>query len=207
MLKKRLLLGLAALAALVLTAADASVKAQRSDRPELTEEFHQSYPLAAGGRLSLSNINGAVKVQAWDRAEVKVDAVKRAHTAERLREAQIKVDASANRVRIETEYPESTLRWTDRDNERHENPATVEYTLTVPRGVNVDEINLINGDLDLGGLSGPVKASSINGRVTASGLSGPVNLSVINGRLEATLDRLGEAGSANLSSVNGPLVV
>src|SRR4051812_29795115 len=143
MLKKRLLLSLAALAALVLTAADASL-AQRAERLELTEEFHQTYPLAAGGRPSPSNTNGAGKVQAWERSEVKVDAVKRAHTAERLREAQVKVDASSNRVRIETEYPDSTLRWTDHDNERHENPATVEYTLTVPRGVNIDEINLIN---------------------------------------------------------------
>src|ERR671939_159287 len=105
MLKKRLLLSLIALAALALTAADAAVRAQRTDRPELTEEFHQTYPLAAGGRLSLSNINGAVKVQTWERAEVKVDAVKRAFTAERLRDAQIKVDATANHVRIETEYP------------------------------------------------------------------------------------------------------
>jgi hypothetical protein len=139
MSKKRLLLSLAALAALVLTAADASVVAQRPDRPELTEEFHQTYQLAAGGRVSLSNINGAVKVVVWERDEVKVDAVKRAYTAERLREAQIKVDASPNRVRIETDYPDSTLRWSDRDVERHENPASVEYTLTVPRRVNVDE--------------------------------------------------------------------
>lgn len=206
MLKKRLVLSLAALAALVLTAADAS-QAQRSERPELTEEFHQTYPLAAGGRVSLSNINGAVKVQTWERAEVKVDAVKSAHTAERLREAQIKVDASSNRVRIETEYPQSSLRWSDRDGERHENPASVEYTLTVPRTVNIDEISLINGDLNIAGVAGPVKASSINGRVTAAGLSGPINLSVINGQLEATLDHLNESGTVNLQSVNGALVV
>ncbi len=206
MLKKRLLLSLAALAALVLTAADAS-QAQRAAGPELTEEFHQTYPLAAGGRLSLSNINGTVKVQVWERAEVKVDAVKRAHTPERLREAQIKVDASSSRVRIETEYPQSTLRWSDRDGERHENPASVEYTLTVPRAVNIDEISLINGDLFLAGVAGSVKASSINGRVGAAGLSGPINLSVINGRLEVTLDHLNESGSVNLQSVNGPLAV
>ncbi|MFL6253638.1 MAG: DUF4097 family beta strand repeat-containing protein [Pyrinomonadaceae bacterium] len=206
MSKKRLLLSLAALAALVLTAADASV-AQRSEKPELTEEFHQTYPLAAGGRVSLSNINGAVKVQTWERAEVKVDAVKSAHTAERLREAQIKVDASSNRVRIETEYPESSLRWSDRDGERHENPASVEYTLTVPRGAGIDEITLINGNLAITGVAGPVKASSINGRVTAAGLSGPINLSPINGRLEASLDHLSDAGDVNLSAINGPLVV
>ncbi|HEX8558817.1 MAG TPA: DUF4097 family beta strand repeat-containing protein [Pyrinomonadaceae bacterium] len=206
MLKKRFILSLVALASLALTAADGS-RAQSQGRPELTEEFHQTYPLAAGGRVSLSNISGEVKVVAWDRGEVKVDAVKRAHTAERLREAQIKVDASAGRVRIETDYPNSTLRWSDRDGERHENPASVEYTLTVPRNAVINEINLVNGGLTLEGLAGPVHASSVNGRVTATGLSGPVNLSVVNGRLEATLDRLAESGAVHLSAVNGPLVV
>jgi DUF4097 and DUF4098 domain-containing protein YvlB len=191
------------LAALSLTVAD-SGRAQTTTRAELTEEFHQTYPLSANGRVALSNINGSVKISAWDRNEVKVDAVKRAHTPERLREAQIKVDANSGAIEIETEYPE--YRWTDRDTERHENPATVEYTLTVPRGARIEEVNLVNGGLDIEGLSGPVHASSVNGRVAARGLSGPVNLSVVNGRLEATLDSLSAAGSVNLSAVNGPLV-
>ena len=97
--KKRFILSLALLMALALSGADAP-RAQAG--PELTEEFHQTYPLAAGGRVSLSNINGAVRVVGWDRDEVKVDAVKRARAPERLREAQIKVDASPARIRIET---------------------------------------------------------------------------------------------------------
>ena len=117
----RFILGLITLAALALTAAD-SGRAQ-SSRPEVTEEFHQTYPLSASGRVSLSNINGSVHITAWDRNEVKVDAIKRARTPERLREAEIKVDANANAVEIETEYPE--YRW--RDGERHEDPASVEY--------------------------------------------------------------------------------
>jgi DUF4097 and DUF4098 domain-containing protein YvlB len=190
------------LAALALTAAD-SGRAQTT-RAELTEEFHQTYPLSATGRVGLSNINGSVRISAWDRNEVKVDAVKRAYTQERLREARIKVDANAGSIEIETEYPE--YRWTDRDTVRHENPASVEYTLTVPRNARIEEVNLVNGGLNIENLSGPVHASSVNGRVTARGLSGPVNLSVVNGRLEATLDSLNAAGSINLSAVNGPLV-
>src|SRR5215211_5435879 len=116
MLKKRLLLGLVALAALVLTASDASVRAQRSDRPELTEEFHQTYPLAAGGRVSLENINGSVRITAWDRSEVKVDAVKWAYTRERLNEAQVEVNASAGSIYIKTEYPDADQTFT---NDRH----------------------------------------------------------------------------------------
>jgi DUF4097 and DUF4098 domain-containing protein YvlB len=202
MLKKRLMLSLFLLSALALTAAD-SGRAQT--RAEVTEEFHQTYPLTSEGRVSLSNINGAVRVVAWNRNEVKVDAVKRAYTPERLREAQIKVDAAPGRVRIETEYPD--YRWSDRDGERHENPASVEYTLSVPRGATIDEIDLVNGALAVEGVAGAVRASSVNGRVTANGLTGAVNLSVVNGRLEVSLDRLNESGTVTLSSVNGPLVV
>jgi DUF4097 and DUF4098 domain-containing protein YvlB len=198
----RFILGLITLAALGLTAAD-SGRAQ-SSRPEVTEEFHQTYPLSATGRVSLSNINGSVRISAWDRNEVKVDAVKRAYTQERLREAEINVSAGSGAIEIETEYPD--YRWDGRDGGRHENPASVDYTLTVPRNARVEEVSLVNGGLNLEGLSGPVHASSVNGKVTARGLTGPVNLSVVNGRLEATLDSVNGSGSVNLSAVNGPLV-
>jgi DUF4097 and DUF4098 domain-containing protein YvlB len=202
MLTKRLMLGLGLLAALALAASDAT-RAQ-SSRPEVTEEFHQTYPLTSEGRVSLTNINGGVRVSVWDRGEVKVDAVKRAYTQERLQEAKINVDAGAGYVRVETEYPD--YHWRD-DGERHENPASVEYTLTVPRGARLDDINLVNGSLTIEGVTGPVHASSVNGRVTARGLTGTVNLSVVNGNLEATLDRLNESGTVSLTSVNGPLSV
>ena len=198
----RFILGLITLAALALTAAD-SGRAQ-SSRPELTEEFHQTYPLSATGRVSLSNINGSVRISAWDKNEVKVDAVKRAYTQERLREAEINVSASSGAIEIETEYPD--YHWDSRDRQRHENPASVEYTLTVPRTARIEEVSLVNGGLDIDGVSGPVHASSVNGKVTARGLNGSVNLSVVNGRLEATLDSVGGSGSVNLSAVNGPLV-
>ena len=46
---------------------------------QVTEEFHQTYPLSATGRVSLGNINGGVKIKVWDRAAVQVDAIKKAY--------------------------------------------------------------------------------------------------------------------------------
>jgi DUF4097 and DUF4098 domain-containing protein YvlB len=202
MINKRRMPCLVALAALALTAAG---DARAQSRPELTEEFHQTYPLAGEGRVSLSNINGDVRVAAWDRNEVKVDAVKRAYVQERLQEARIDVEASPAYVHIETKYPESS--WSGRDRDRRDEPASVEYTLTVPRGATLDQVSLVNGGLTIEGLAGPVRASSVNGRVSARGLKGAVNLSVVNGRLEATLDGLGESGAVMLKAVNGPVVL
>src|SRR6266436_3287517 len=104
---------------------------------ELTEEFHQTYPLNANGRVSIENINGGVRISVWDQNEVKVDAVKRAYTKERLDEAKIDVSATADSVRIRTEYPNRNQSFSDGEQRRH-NPADVEYTLTIPRKARID---------------------------------------------------------------------
>ncbi len=201
---KRRALGALVLAGLLLPTTASTYRVQSGDGT-LTEEFHQTYPLSAGGRVSLSNINGQVKITGWDRAEVRVDAVKRARTPEALRDARIRVNAGAGSVHIETEYDQS--QWERRDGDRHEHHvARVEYTLSVPRTARVENINIVNGPLEIENLSGEVEASSVNGGVTARGLSGRVRLSVVNGRLEAALDSLNDANPVTLSAVNGQLI-
>jgi DUF4097 and DUF4098 domain-containing protein YvlB len=168
-------------------------------RGAYTEEFHQTYALNADGRVELENINGPVHISSWDQNEVKVDAVKYADTKERLDEAKIEVEASKDVISIRTKYPDHDHTF---NSWGHNNPASVEYTLTVPRTVRLDEIKLINGQLDITGISGEVSASCINGRLEAKDLSGRAHLSTINGRLVANFTQLG-GHSLELSSVNG----
>ena len=170
---------------------------------QLTQEFHQSYPMTANGIVELENINGAVHIGAWDRNEVKVDAVKYAHTKERLEEAKIEIEAGNDRISIHTQYPDRTQTFTDDD---RDNPASVEYTLTVPRTVRLDKIELVNGALDISGVGGEVRASCINGRLTAKGLAGRTRLSTVNGHLDASFSSLGNS-PIDLSSVNGGLTL
>jgi len=168
-------------------------------RGALTEEFHQTYALTADGRIELDNINGDVHITSWDQNQVKVDAVKYADTKERLDEAKIEIDSRNNSLSIRTRYPDRNQSWNWGS---HNNPASVEYTLTVPRTARLDEIRLINGQLDITGVSGEVNASCINGRLEAHNLAGRARLSTINGRLDARFDQL--AGrSVELNSVNG----
>jgi DUF4097 and DUF4098 domain-containing protein YvlB len=171
-----------------------------SDRGRYTEEFHQTYPLSAGGRIDLDNINGAVHITGWDRNEVKVDAVKYAGTKERLDEAKIEVEAGSDSISISTKYPNHDHTFNGGWND----PAGVEYTLMVPRGARLDEIKLINGSLDIHGVAAEVRASCINGRLVAEGLQGRVKLSSVNGRMEARFERLSDS-PIELSSVNGSL--
>src|SRR5258706_3678167 len=167
----------------------------------VTEEFHQTYALAADGRVELDNINGAVHIASWDRNEVKVDAVKYAGTKDRLDEARIEVDSGKDYLSIRTKYRDHDLNFNWGS---HNNPAGVEYPLTVPRSARLDEIKLINGSLDITGVTGEVRAACITGRLEAHNLSGRAELSTINGHLDARFDQLA-AKSVELNSVNGSL--
>ena len=168
-------------------------------RGALSEEFHQTYALTPDGRIELDNINGPVHISSWDQNQVKVDAVKYADTKERLEEAKIEIDARNDSISIRTKYPDHNQSWNWGS---HNNPASVEYTLTVPRTARLDEIKLINGSLDITGMSGEVNASCINGRLEAHDLSGRARLSTINGRLDARFGQLA-SNSVELNSVNG----
>jgi DUF4097 and DUF4098 domain-containing protein YvlB len=173
---------------------------------EQREEFHQTYPLSATGRVSLENLNGGVQIKVWDSAAVQVDAIKKAYRRERLSEARIEVNSSEDNIRIRTEYPNENQTFRGGEG-RYDNPAIVEYVVTVPRRAMLESIELVNGSLDIDGVEGNVKASSINGKVIARGLAGEARLSTVNGPLHATFTRLDESKSITLSSVNGNLTI
>jgi hypothetical protein len=190
-----------ALSLVVLQTSDAQTE------EKYTETFQQSYQLSATGRVSLENINGNVRVEVWDKNEIKVEAVKSANMQEKLKDLEIKIDSGADSIRIKVKYPNTTYNSKSKDDWRRQNPGEVDFVLTVPRSARIDAIELINGRIDLKDLTGEVEASSINGRVTATNLTGDCKLSTINGKTIASFDRVDSGRNISLSSVNGQVEV
>ncbi len=182
---------------LVLAAAISASFMMLYARDEVREEFHQTYALAANGRVGVHNVNGAIHVSSWDRNEVKVDAVKHGDDQKALEQAQIVVDAQADSVEIRTKYP---------DNCHHCRPATVEYTILVPRGASLDPINTVNGGVIIEGVAGRVKVASVNGRVEVRKATGDVEASTVNGRLEGGFETLA-ARRISMRTVNGGIAL
>ena len=176
-------------------------------RDEVREEFHQNYPLSPTGRVNLENINGNVSITVADIGEVQVNAVKRAYNRERLAEAKIEVTATADAIRIRTDYPDRDQNFTSDERGRYNNPATVDYRIVVPRQARLESIALINGSLTIDGVEGNVKAESVHGRVTVRGLKGEAKVNTVNGTVEATFTQLDPAKPLSVGSVNGTVVV
>ena len=165
-----------------------------------TERFEQSYPLNASGRVSVSNINGSITVEAWDRNEVKLVAVKTADSRETLAEVELKIDARPDSFSIETDYSS----WKNRDGQRwKDKKMRVDFQLMVPRGANLNEIESVNGSITLSNFTNYTKASAVNGQVKATNLRGTAILSTVNGSTEADFDAVQPNSKISLSTVNG----
>jgi len=182
-------LGLSAL--LTLAALGLTLPAMAQDR--LHEDFQHTYAIAPEGRLTLHNLNGGVRIEAWDQAQIEVKAVKSARDEQSLRETEIQIKASDKALDIDTKY--------NTQHRRHNsNSSSVSYEIHVPRALTLN-IDLVNGAIDIHGAQGEIKAHSVNGGVEARGGYGRLDLSTVNGGVTASPERF--EGKLHLSTVNG----
>ncbi|MEQ1922495.1 MAG: DUF4097 family beta strand repeat-containing protein [Pyrinomonadaceae bacterium] len=166
-----------------------------------TEKFDKTFPLNSNGRVSLSNVNGSVVVEAWDRNEVKVEYTKIASSKERLADVEVRIDSRADHLSIETDYNN----WKSRsgDSWSRNGKLSVEFRLMVPRTAFLNEIEAVNGSVTASNFTNFTKISAVNGSVTGTNLRGTVNLETVNGEVAADFDRLETGNKITLSTVNG----
>src|SRR5260221_218549 len=75
-----------------------------SPKVEKPEKFDQTYPLSPNGHVNISNVNGSIPIEAWDRSEVKLKYTKTADTKERLADVDIRIDSKPDSFSVETDY-------------------------------------------------------------------------------------------------------
>ena len=147
----------------------------------LEEVAEQTYKVDATATLSLSNADGSVRIYGTDTTEIKLRAIKKTYSAERLSKISVNVSAQPGSVSIETNYPpKKTWGLGDRS-------GTVDYILVVPQTCKISRLDLVNGEILIDGLRGEaVHANLVNGRLYAHNCFSDVHLSVITGGLDVS---------------------
>ena len=82
-------------------------------------EFRQTYTLSPNGRVMVDNAYGDVRIIAWDRDEVQIQALKTSSDRKRLADAHIVVDSAQGLLTVSTQYTGADA----------ESPATVDYRI------------------------------------------------------------------------------
>ncbi len=162
-----------------------------------TQVFDHTYPLQPGGIFSLANVNGSVRVDGWDRNQVEIRAVKTAlHNPADLDRVQISVESDGEHMAVSTHYPRGSGV-----------EVTVEYHVSVPYHVQLTNVDTVNGDVHVRGVSGTGTLDSINGSVEVLDGDGRFNARTTNGDVRLELKRLPQGDPIQLATVNGSVVL
>ena len=135
--------------------------------------------LPAAARISVdATPNGGIKVEGWDRGEIRVRAKVTAGARGDMEAAR----AMASEVRIETA---STIR-AEGPQTSHRSYWSVSYQISVPRRSGLS-LRSHNGGISIAGVNGEIDFETTNGGVTLAGLSGQVKGRTTNGGLTVRL--------------------
>lgn len=169
-MKKTALMMLVALAVVGVAQADRTVDETR--------------PLAADGRVVISNISGEIKVAGWTGDGVNITGT----LEDGVRELDI--SSGGSRLTIEVEL------------ERRSRRGSAYLTIKVPTTVNL-EIETVSANISVDGVAGELELESVSGHVEVSGEPRSLEAASVSGNVIAASTAL----SSDLESVSGDIIV
>jgi hypothetical protein len=178
---------LAVLPVVFLTACDELIEFGNSERYK--EDFHYSYALQPGARVSVENQNGSIEITGWDDNSIEINGTKYANTRQALEDVRIEIDHSPNAVQIKTTAPFGF---------RH---MGARYSIRVPRRVTLDRVVSSNGSVRADGIEGLARLQTSNGSIKSYRHTGEIDVRTSNGSIEATE----QTGNATLHTSNGSI--
>jgi DUF4097 and DUF4098 domain-containing protein YvlB len=158
------------------------------------EDFAKTLTLKAGGFFSLENVNGSAAVSTWKEDKVEIKAVKTAHkNQEDLAKVEIRVEERSGGITVKAVWPKFPSKA----------DVSVEFTIRVPEGVNLDGFETVNGSIDVAGRYGKAEVGTTNGSVTIKDAAGKFEADTTNGGIH--IDRFD--GEIAADTTNGNIKV
>src|SRR5688572_19822337 len=151
---------------------------------EWDQEEHQTYQLAPGAHIDVSNISGPVSVEATDGTTAGVGIYRRAPNHD---------DLAYRKVSVEQTPRGLTIQQKDDGTERSSINLLNRVVLKVPRQVSVSGKS-ISGDFNVSGVTGTVALNGISGSVNARQLSGALTVSGVSGNVRVAVASINDAG-------------
>jgi DUF4097 and DUF4098 domain-containing protein YvlB len=158
------------------------------DWERFSKDFHSSYPLKPGGRLTVETFNGSVDISGWDQDTVDISGTKYGPSQEEADNLKVSIDASATSVSIR--IPRPTMR---------RNNQGARLVIKVPRNTQLDRITTSNSSIATQDGSGPAHLRTSNGSVRVVDLRGDLDAETSNSSIEVQ----GVDGNARLHTSNG----
>ncbi len=168
-----------------------------SAKEKYEEKYEKTVALAKDGKVVIKNISGNIEVKTWDKAEVKINALKvsKASTLskakENARKVKIEINKEDNSLLIETKYSKTVCKSLN---------VSVHYRLMIPSHAEI-KVKSVSGDVVLENIGGEVRTDTVSGDVTIRGAEKEIDCKAISGDL--TLQNI--RGDIDIRTVSGDI--
>ena len=167
-------------------------------------DITETFPVAAGGKLTIDADCGAIDVQSTDEETLSIRVQRAAQikanrrAAEILKNLDVQILHEASDVKIEAKFIGSAKRW-----QKRKNDLDVQFDIRVPRHYNLDlktasdDISVLNvtGDVNVETFRAGLRLQEITGRIEGVTSLGNIDLKAFNGDavLQTTAGNIGVA--------------
>ncbi len=143
------------------------------DWERYSKDFHSSYPMKGGGRLTVETFNGAVDISGWDQDTVDISGTKYGPSQQEADNLKVEIENGADGVSIRVPRP------TDRRNNQG-----ARLTIKIPRNAVLDRVTTSNSSIHLEDGAGPAHLRTSNGAIHVSNFHGELGTETSNGPIE-----------------------
>ena len=154
------------------------------------EDIVETFPVAAGGKLTIDADCGEIDVQSTDDDTLSIRVQRAAQikanrrAAEILKNLDVQITHEASDVKIEAKFTGNAKRW-----QKRQNDLDVQFDIRVPRHYNLDletacdDISVVNvtGDVNVETFRAGLRLQKITGRIDAVTSLGNIDLKAFNG--------------------------
>jgi Putative adhesin len=145
------------------------------------ENVHQAVATNASPEVVVSNVAGAVRIEAWEKPIVDVDATKYGYDQQELRRIAITVDRTGNGVSIATNYSGGV------------HSGGVRYRIFVP----------VDAALRIGNIAGLVDVTGVAGNLDVETQAGAISVNAGRVAGDRSIDLRATTGAVSLSIAPG----
>jgi len=175
-------------------------------------DFHWEKALAAGSNVSISNINGDVRVIPSTSGKVEVIGTKRGNSSSfgrihaEVHESSRGINVCVLRDDSDDSCDEDGIH-SHSHNGRDWDHVSMTLDVAVPANVVV-AANTVSGDIDMNGAHGDVSANSVSGDLKLQHLhASAVRANTVSGDIDVAVDELTGNGAFNFHSVSGDITL
>ena len=149
----------------------------------LEQTVQQTFQINPTAAITIDNGDGAIRIYGAPSSEMRVLAIKRAYSTERLNKIGVSISARPEIVSIRTIFP-AKPKWGFSDRS-----GTVDYVIVVPETARLTRVHLDTGELLLEGMRSPQIRADLNvGRLFAHNCFSNLQLTVGTGPLALIYD-------------------